>query len=46
VQVDVFLYNKGLNLFVEGDKKFLEEGFLMPTKKIKNEKLCKRGHPP
>jgi hypothetical protein len=30
---------------LKGDKNCLEEGFLVPTKKI-TKKLCKRDHPP
>jgi hypothetical protein len=44
VQVDVPLSNMGLNLFVEGRQNWLEEGFLVPTKKNKKEELLK-DHP-
>jgi hypothetical protein len=41
MKVIIPLSNMGLNLFI-GDKNWLEEGFLVPTKKIKKEN-CVRG---
>jgi hypothetical protein len=46
VQVDVSLSNKGLKLFVNGDKIWLEERILVSTKKNKKDELLKKDHPP